>query len=66
MHWNDVEEIAEALEENYSDEEASELKLSEIEEMVRSLSEFEDHDVDVTRTRLKEIQEAWLDLRNGE
>jgi FeS assembly protein IscX len=64
MHWEDVEEIAEHLEENYSDEDIEGLKLSEVEEMVRSLSDFEDHDEEVSRERLKEVVEAWLKIRS--
>lgn len=63
MHWNDVEEIAESLEENYSDEDVEGLKLSEVEDLVRSLSDFEDHHREVNREILKEILEAWIELR---
>lgn len=65
MHWEDVEEIAEQLEENYSEEDTEGLKLSEIEEMVRSLNDFEDHDEEVSRERLKEIVEAWQEIRRA-
>ncbi len=64
MHWDDVEEIIESLEENYYDEDISKLKLSELDEMVRSLSEFDDHAVNATNERLSEILEAWLELRD--
>lgn len=63
MHWNDVEEIIEILEENYHDIEISGLKLSELEEMVRSLNEFDDHEVKASKERLDEILEAWREFR---
>ena len=40
MHWTDIEEIAEGLEETYSDEEIPERNLSYLKEMVLSLSNF--------------------------
>lgn len=63
MHWTDIEEIAEALEENYSDEEIPERNLSYLKEMVLSLSNFEDHEVEVDDDILNQILEHWLDLR---
>jgi|APCry1669190288_1035285.scaffolds.fasta_scaffold101960_2 FeS assembly protein IscX len=63
MHWEDIEEIAECLEENYPDEDISEIKLPYLEEMVRSLVEFDDHSVDANKEILKEILEAWALLR---
>lgn len=59
MHWNDVEEIAIHLEENYPDEDISELTLQDLEDLVKSLSEFDDHEVETNREVLKEILEAW-------
>lgn len=63
MYWHDIDDIAEKLEENYPDEELSELKLSHLEELVRLLSEFEDHEVPTTKINLEEIKEAWRELR---
>jgi FeS assembly protein IscX len=63
MHWRDIEEIAESLEETYSDEEIPERNLPYLKEMVLSLSEFEDHEVEVEDDRLKQIMEYWLELR---
>jgi FeS assembly protein IscX len=64
MHWNDIEEIVENLEETYSEEEIpNENDLLYLKEMVLSLSDFEDHEVEVDSEHLKRIMEYWLDLR---
>jgi FeS assembly protein IscX len=63
MHWNDIEEIAENLEEYYSEEEIPENNLSYLKEMVLSLSDFESHDEEVEDFTLKKIIEQWLEIR---
>jgi FeS assembly protein IscX len=63
MHWNDVEEIAINLEENYLDEDISELTLQNLEELIKSLSDFDDHEVETTKELLKEILDAWQEIR---
>jgi len=63
MHWTDIEEVAEALEETYSDEEIPERNLSYLKEMVLSLSNFEDHEVEVDDDLLNQIIEHWLEIR---
>ncbi len=63
MHWNDIEEIVKVLEENYPDEEIDNLRFSYLEEMIRSLNEFEDHSVKVSKKILEEILETWLELK---
>jgi len=65
MYWYDIDEIAEKLEENYQDEELSDLKLTHLEELVMSLNEFDDHEVPTTKTNLEEIREAWQGLRSS-
>ncbi|WP_341764085.1 Fe-S cluster assembly protein IscX [Candidatus Tisiphia endosymbiont of Beris chalybata] len=65
MHWNDVDEIATHLEENYPDEDISELTIQDLEDLVKSLSEFDDHEVETNREVLKEILEAWEEIRNN-
>lgn len=64
MTWDDVEDIAELLEENYPETEIEELSRAELEEMVRSLDEFAD-DATVRSERLDEILDAWHDVRDG-
>lgn len=63
MHWSDIEEIVEDLEETYADEEVPEHNLAYLKEMVLSLDNFEDHEVEVDDTRLKQVVEHWLELR---
>jgi FeS assembly protein IscX len=64
MHWSDIEKIATELEESYSEEEIPEYNLPYLEEMVLSLSTFEDHEVEVEEAVLKQIIEHWIDIRN--
>ncbi len=64
MNWNNIEEIAKNLEETYSEEEIpKENDLAYLKEMVISLNDFEDHDVEVDDDHLKLIMEYWLELR---
>ena len=56
--------IAKNLEETYSEEEIpNENDLAYLKEMVMSLNDFEDHDVEVDDDHLKRIMEYWLELR---
>ena len=64
MNWNDIEEIAKNLEENYADEEVPENNLSYLREMVLSLTDFESHEEEVEDLTLKRIIEQWLELRS--
>lgn len=63
MRWTDIEEIADELEEEYSDEDISSLSMSEIKEMVLSISDFEDHNTEPSENILEEIRDAWLSLK---
>ena len=64
FNWNNIEEIAKNLEETYSEEEIpNENDLAYLKEMVMSLNDFEDHDVEVDDDHLKRIMEYWLELR---
>lgn len=65
MHWRDVEEISISLEENYPDEDIESLKFQDIEELVRSLSDFDDHEIETSNNVLQEILEAWKEVREG-
>lgn len=65
MHWNDVEDIAEKLEESYEDQEIPEYNLPYLKEMVLSLDDFEDYEVDVEDIRLKQIIEHWMEIRDA-
>ncbi len=66
MHWSDIEEIATGLEEAYAEEEIPEYNLGYLKEMVLSLPEFEDQEVEVSDDNLKQILESWIELRTEE
>lgn len=63
MHWSDIEEIIAGLEEAYAEEEIPEYDLEYLKEMVLSLAEFEDQEVEVSEDKLKQIAESWIELR---
>ncbi|MDF2965704.1 MAG: hypothetical protein K0Q51_1092 [Rickettsiaceae bacterium] len=63
MQWSDIEEIVEALEENYADLEVASIKLSKLHKLIIELPEFDDAPDAATQTILEEIHEAWLELR---
>lgn len=63
MQWSDIEEIVDNLEENFPEEDIYELKAADIEEMVRSLNDFEDQETQVTKKILNDILEAWMEFR---
>lgn len=65
MHWRDVDEIAISLEENYPDEDINDLKFKDIKELVKSLSDFDDHEIETSNDVLQEILEAWKEIREG-
>jgi FeS assembly protein IscX len=66
MHWSDIEEIAVQLEESYAEEEIPEYNLPYLKEMVLSLLNFEDHEIEVKESTMKQILEHWIDIRNEE
>ncbi|MFK7973419.1 MAG: Fe-S cluster assembly protein IscX [Rickettsiaceae bacterium] len=65
MHWNKIDKITVALEETYHEEEIPEYNLPYLIEMVLSLQNFEDHEVEVEESTLKQILESWIDRRNA-
>jgi FeS assembly protein IscX len=64
MHWSDIEEIVEHLEDLYGDEEIPEYNLPVLKEMVYSIDEFDDHEVDVDEEVLRQIIEHWIEIRD--
>ncbi len=64
MHWNNIESIVESLEDLYGNEDIPENDLPYLHEMVLSIPEFEDSEVEVEEDHLKVILEAWIDFRN--
>lgn len=63
MHWNDVDEIALGLEENYPDDYMPKLPLKDLEELIKSLSEFDDHEIETNQQVLQEILDAWTEIK---
>lgn len=63
MHWSDIDTIVEALEESYSEEDIPEQDLPYLHEMILSIPEFEDREVEVSESHLKIILEAWIEYR---
>jgi FeS assembly protein IscX len=64
MHWSDIEELVNGLEESYAEEEIPDYSLGYLKEMVLTLSDFEDQEVEVENDHLKKILECWIDLRS--
>lgn len=64
MNWSDIDKIVESLEELYGDEDIPEHDLPYLHEMVLSISEFEDREVEVDDDHLKVILEAWIEYRD--
>ncbi len=63
LYWNEIDNIAKKLEENY-DEEDIPTDNGSLDEMVRSLDEFDDHEVEVDDDHLRKLREAWEELRS--
>lgn len=63
MRWNDVEELAKALEENYPDEDLEYLNLNNVEDLILALADFEDDPEDVTDRALQLAKEEWANIR---
>lgn len=66
MHWNNIKAIANSLEENYADEEISGLSTKDLEELIKSLPDFDDHEIPTSKERIKEISDAWIAIKNNE
>lgn len=64
MRWNDTEQLAKALEENYPDEDLDYLNLHNVEDLILALSDFDDDPEDVTDRALQLAKEEWAHLRD--
>ena len=63
MHWDDIEEIAEQLEEHCSDQyNEKKISLSKLEKLIRDLKIFEDEDEKVEEISLEEILDKWEEI----
>ncbi|BDU60276.1 hypothetical protein FLA4_06860 [Candidatus Rickettsia kotlanii] len=64
MHWGDIEEIAEQLEEHCSDQyNEKKISLLNLEKLIRDLKDFEDGEQKVGEVTLEEILDKWEELR---
>ncbi len=63
MYWHNHDKIAQSLEDNYPDYEIETTKTKEIEEMIKSLNDFDEHYANPSKETLNSIIENWLDLR---
>lgn len=64
MKWNDVFDIAIALEDSYPDREILQLRFTELHKMVCFLAAFDDKPENSNEKILEAIQMAWLDERD--
>ncbi|AFC69398.1 FeS assembly protein IscX [Rickettsia amblyommatis] len=64
MHWGDIEEIAEQLEEHFSDQyNEKKISLLKLEKLIRDLKDFENGEKKVEEVTLEEILDKWEELR---
>ncbi|WP_064429571.1 Fe-S cluster assembly protein IscX [Rickettsia sp. Tenjiku01] len=64
MHWGDIEEIAEQLEEHCSDQyNEKKISLLKLEKLIRDLKDFEDGEKKAEEVTLEEILDKWEELR---
>lgn len=63
MRWINVEEIAEALEENYPDEDVVNIRFTKLHEYITELLDFDDDPGRSNERILEAIQAEWLELR---
>jgi FeS assembly protein IscX len=63
MKWSNIDDIVFELENEYYDEDISEINIHDLKEMVISLSNFEDYDTSPSDVLLREILDAWIILR---
>lgn len=64
MKWTDIEEIAEALEEEYPGEDIYSLRFTRLFKLIKELKGFSDDSNRVNEKLLEAIQATWITLRN--
>ncbi|WP_265034301.1 MULTISPECIES: Fe-S cluster assembly protein IscX [unclassified Wolbachia] len=64
MKWLDIEDIVEALEEKFSDENIISIRFTELKKKVLSLEEFDDDEKRCNEKILEAIQAAWIEERS--
>jgi len=63
MKWLDIEDIVEALEEKFPDENIINIRFTELKKKVLSLEEFDDDEKRCNEKILEAIQAAWIEER---
>ncbi|KKB96200.1 hypothetical protein SZ25_00720 [Candidatus Arcanobacter lacustris] len=63
MRWNNIQEIAEALEEGHCDQELENIRLKKIHSWVIQLLDFEDDPGKFNERILEAIQDEWKKIR---
>ena len=66
MNWNDIDDIAESLEDQYPDEDVQHLTLTEIYRFIVEINDLDPDAEKIDESILESIQEAWLALRDEE
>ncbi|MDR1139393.1 MAG: Fe-S cluster assembly protein IscX [Rickettsiales bacterium] len=64
MKWFDIEDIAEALEEKFPDEDIVNIRFTELKKKVLSLEGFDDDEKRCNEKILEAIQVAWIRERS--
>lgn len=63
MRWTDIDDIVEALQDNYPEEDIVNLRFTDLHSWVVSLLEFEDDPSRSNEKLLERIQEEWIQYR---
>ncbi len=63
MKWLDIEDIVEALEEKFPDENIISIRFTELKKKELSLEEFDDDEKRCNEKILEAIQAAWIEER---
>lgn len=63
MKWHDIEDIVEALEEKFPNENIINIRFTELKRKVLSLEEFDDDEKRCNEKILEAIQAAWIEER---
>ncbi|UIP92707.1 Fe-S cluster assembly protein IscX [Wolbachia endosymbiont of Anopheles demeilloni] len=64
MKWLDIEDIAEALEEKFSNEDIISIRFTELKRKVLDLEEFDDDEKYCNEKILEAIQATWIAERS--
>lgn len=64
MHWTDVEEIAEALEEKYPNKDVYSIRFTLLKKMILDLSEFNISEDECNEKTMEAIQAQWIELQD--